>query len=319
LRDDLVAIEKKKTNKIGIILLILIVLGALGYGAYYYITNKNLIIFEYNLPWEDKEEKKDDNNKNQQDSQNKKSNKETPIEREEVEFALNNYFYDNNGITMEVIGSELKDNAYTIKIRVANNNTTTPGTFSSKVKAITVDNYLLTRKFDYQVNNGESITYELVLPAEELDKYRLRSFSKIELISDNTFNGETNSNNIVINSQNRKNESKLKTIANIDTINKELVISYYKKVDTNNSSKLYFLFENKGENNYTYYINRLMVDDKEVEATQYSGIVYGKSSYISSIEIEKSFLSQNKKIRISFLVQTDDKSVYKSNEKEFDL
>ena len=70
---------------------------------------------------------------------------------------------------------------------------------------------------------------------------------------------------------------------------------------------------------YTYYINRLMVDDKEVEATQYSGIVYGKSSYISSIEIEKSFLSQNKKIRISFLVQTDDKSVYKSNEKEFDL
>lgn len=322
MNDDLVTIEKKATNKFGIALLIVVILILLGGGAYYYLTNKNLITFDFKFPWQ--QEKKIEDDPTEEEVSTQKSSKpknESPLERVPVEISSNSQFYNNQGISVQVANCELKDNSYIIKLIVANSNSPEEsGPFVFKVRAVTLNRYQIPQDFTLAVNPGEMITHELTLSSQELDKNRINSFSKLILIGDVTFQGTTKGTTIGISgSSDNGSNPKIKPIALLDTINSNLNISYYKKVETDNSTKVYFLFENNSGKRYTYYINRLMVDGKDVDTSIYNETIYERSIYIPIIDLPKSLLSQNKKARISFVVMAEDKSVYKSVEKEFDL
>ena len=318
--DRVVTIEKKASNKIGLLLLIIFVLGGLGFGAYYYLTNKNLINFEFKLPWqkEDTEEKEEKIIVDGKQIENK-IKKEKDLERRAVKIPLNTPFYKED-VEIEAISNELKDGSYIIKLKMTNNNpASASGPYVVKVKAVAVNNYLFTQSFTLQTNYGEQMTYDLVLPAQELDKNRLNSFSKINLIADITYNGETEEKIITIISDDGDEGADIATIAELANINKTIKKNYYKKEETNEGTKLYFLLNNYSGSNLTYYIEKLIVDNKEVDVSKYKEVIYSNTIYIPVIELPKNILNQNRKIVISFIFQSENKSIYKTSEKEIKI
>ena len=319
--EKIVTIEKKATNKIGLLFLMIFVLAGLGLGAYYYITNKNLIAFEFKMPWQkEKEEDKEDTTVVNGKENSKKPKEEKPLEREAVEINLNDNFYSDENIEIIAVSNELKEGAYIIGLKM--NNTTSnerPVNTILKIKAIAVDNQLMTQSFTLQAGPGETSNYQLVIPSQELDKNRIASFSELRFLGEYTVDNETKDADIILSTTNNDTKSDINTIATLDTVDKRLRVEYYKKEETSDSTKVYFLIVNNNEKKYIYHIDRLVVNDKDVDASQYSETIYGNTSYIPILELPKSILTQNKKIKISFIFQTENKSIYRTIEKEIKL
>ncbi len=320
--DRVVTVEKKATNKIGLFFLIIIVIGALGFGAFYYLTNKNLIVFEYKLPWQkdNKEEEEDEKENNQVvDNTGKKSKEELPLTREKVEIDLNKNFFSKARIFLSVTNNDFRDDSYYIRIQMFNGNVAPDGGLAIlKVKAIRVDGYLINQAFTMQANPGETSSYELVIPDQDLNKYRISSFSSLSLISDLTVNGETNEETPTLKT-NSEAKSDIKTIAKLFNVNKEVRIDYYKKVESSSNTKVYFFISNNSPVNYTYNISKLIVNNKEINTTTYKETVYAWGKYISIVDIPKDLFSQNKTIKVSFILMKDNKSVYRTVDKDVNI
>ena len=64
----------------------------------------------------------------------------------------------------------------------------------------------------------------------------------------------------------------------------------------------------------------MLANNKDVDVSKYPSIhVYSKSKYINTIDLEKSLLNQNGKIKISFILISSNKSIYKTIFKEINI
>ena len=319
--NKVVTVEKKATNKLGILVLIVVVMAVLGFGAYYLITNKSVISLDFNLPWQKEKEKEEEEVEEETviidgEKISKKSKSEKKLERQPVELDLNNSFLEDEGVELKVIKNDYKEGAYILKLKMSNT-----GTMDSvlKVKAISVDGCQFSQTFTMQTSPGTETTYDLVLPAQELDKNRIGTFSEIIFISDFTIAGETNERRISLSADENITDPDITPIASIGIIDKKVEIKYYKKEESVNSTKLYFLFNNRSDRVYTYYIERLAVNDKDIDVSKYKDTIYDGVKYVSVVEVPKKLLSSNKKLNISFIFQDSDKSIYKTVEKELQI
>lgn len=317
--DRVVTIEKKATNKVGLFFLLIFVLAGLGYATYYYINNKNLIVFENGLPWEDKEteeETQEDNNTNKK----KTVNKEGPITREKIDIELSDSNYRGNDYTLSVINTELINNGYNIRLKLSNSNYDENSTVTLRIKEVKVNNFQISQNFTIQASPNQEVTYDLSLPANILDKNRIYRINDIIFIAEENLNGETN--NIIINIPilGETNDNPIESVTKIATVNKNVRINYYKKQEESNNTKIYFLINNEDEEEYDLYIDRLEVNNKDVDVSKYpSSHVYSNSKYINTIDLEKSLLNQNEKIKISFILISSNKSIYKTIFKEINI
>ena len=117
-----------------------------------------------------------------------------------------------------------------------------------------------------------------------------------------------------------ENDNPIESVTKIATVNKNVRINYYKKQEESNNTKVYFLINNEDEEEYDLYIDRLEVNNKDVDVSKYPSIhVYSKSKYINTIDLEKSLLNQNGKIKISFILISSNKSIYKTIFKEINI
>ncbi len=311
-----VTVEKKATNKVGLLLLLVIVMAGLGFAAYYYISNKNVISFEFKLPWEKDKEVDEDDEEGTVDESGKKREKETPITREKISIEETT-IYNNRNFTIRVIGYDLKDNGYTIKLKATNTDAT--GMVQIKVKEIKVNDYQMGQSFNLQIGANQEATYEIQLTSEMLDKNRIDAINNIVLIAEEDFGEEKLSDNIFISVSSSGNIREINPIAKIATVNNNVQIHYYKSEESEDNTKVYFLISNFDNIQYTYYVNRMLVNNKDIEVSTYHERIYGNAKYVSIVNVPKSMFSKNTKIKVSFVLVKDDKSYYKTIEKEINL
>ncbi len=304
--NKVVTIEKKATNKVGLFLLLLVVVAAIGFAAYYYINNKNLIVFEYKFPWEKDKKKDTKTKKEQKDGEDDESissgeNSTIVISADEE--------YSNDDLVVRAVAANKKEDKYVVSIDFSNESELDR---IIDVKEVSINGCQFGISFRVQIGPNSISNYELGIPFETLGKYGIEIVDSIVLISSD--NGEDK--NLVLLMDADDGNSNSKTKEKIFNVENKIDIFYYKKVDKDNKIYVYILFNNKDSFKYTFYISRLYVNDKLIDSSSYTGLLYGSNKYAVPIEVEKKVFSKDIKIKISFLFIRGDDSVYRTSVKK---
>ena len=119
INNDVIRMEKKSTNKTGLIFLMLLFLVAFGYGGYYLWKNWNNINWDFSLPWNTKETDYDgrtiiDGNKgnSSNSSSSSKNNKLYVPTMEDQKFG------DDGAYNIYITNLEADDKGYTFDVEL---------------------------------------------------------------------------------------------------------------------------------------------------------------------------------------------------------
>lgn len=295
-------VEKKKTNIVGIIIIVIVFLGLVGYGTYYYIKNKEYISFY--LPWSSKEDKE-----KVVKVRGLKTYKDENYPRTEVDMQFPYTLYDGVEATILLNSIKLNDGAYDLNISI-NNRTLDKLDFSIDNIYLDSNDLRLTAKKNVNYNSTETLEYSI--SKDVLDRYRINSFGVMKLFmstvdysgSKNEFSREVESGNVA--------STKALSIEEITKVH-GIKFSYYKAQESKDDYLLYFLVENNNDNKLSYYYSKFILDDREFDASEYSGSIDKNMLYVEVIKIPKKQFLTIKELTISIIVFEKD-SVYESKE-----
>ncbi len=304
-----VNVEKKSVNVVGLFFLFLIVVSGLAYGGYYYMNNKDFIDFYF--PWEEKKENKEEKKSEVDKKTGFKKVKDTTISKREIHLSDVSVLKSRN-VKVSVDKAIYDENrGYVLSFKAQNDDTEM---FTMSVSNINIDGYQTDVNFSLGCMGQSSASVDVVIPNEILDKYRIGTIYRISL---NAKYGNKN-NTLSFVTEDTSSDKSIKAIEGITNI-KNLSYSYYKIVEGSDKYSLYLLIENENDASYTYYINKMLVDGKEVDITRYNKKIYGNSKVVDVIEIPKGKLKNIKKVLISFFEFGNSNNIYQTNEVEFTL
>ena len=319
-----VKVEKRAVNKKGLFLLFIVVLAGLGYGGYYFVNNRDS--FDFYFPWEEKTENKD--NKGKSNSGFRKI-KDVEVGKREINIDTGAFLANDNYYNISVVSASYdKDKGYVIKLRLENKDR---DKVSFNIKNVIIDGYQLLGN-RYQNNNmtnvtnfkllagkGGKVDTEIIIDNTFLDLYKITTIENIRIDGDFELNEEgEQSKSIELTTFDAPSDTSLGIIENINNIH-NISYNYNKVVENKDSYNLYLLLDNTSSSDYTYYINKLLIDGKEYDASIYSNKIYSSSKYLEVINIPKNKYRNIKKIEISFMETDGFNNVYQTKLKEVDL
>lgn len=310
--DNFMRLEKKATNKVGLIILFIIVIGLLGVGGYFVYQNKDNISFDFTMPWQKKdEEKKDDK------TTTTKTDDKTIIKRQNIKISSKQIYKRNNlTIDPDSITYDEKD-GYTVKLKAlyssANN-------LSISISHITVDGYQLENSADnISLVGNVSSNITVNIPVSFLDLYNLEEFSQVVLygkVNQNSQNTTTNNDiKFVINTD--KTTENTTSLANLEPINtnSDVKIYYYQIVSSKDENKIQILIDNQNDSiNYDFKINQLKINNTKYEDVSFNETVNYNSKKFVYITIPTKKIKKIEEFEVSFFIlDQDNLNITKAN------
>lgn len=302
--DNFMHLEKRATNKVGLIILFLVVVGLLGVGGYFVYQNKDNISFDFTMPWQKKdEEKKDDK------TTTTKTDDKTIIKRQNVKIS-SKQIYNRNNLTIDPdsITYDEKD-GYIVKLKAfyssANN-------LSISISHITVDGYQLENSADnISLVGNVSSNISVNIPVSFLDLYSLEEFSQVVLygkVNQNSQNTTTNNDiKFVVNTD--KTTENTTSLANLEPINtnSDVKIYYYQIVSSKNENKIQILIDNQNDSvNYDFKINQLKINNTKYEDVSFNETVNYNSKKFVYITIPIKKIKKIEEFEVSFFILDED-------------
>lgn len=302
--DNFMHLEKRATNKVGLIILFLVVVGLLGVGGYFVYQNKDNISFDFTMPWQKKdEEKKDDK------TTTTKADDKTIIKRQNVKIS-SKQIYNRNNLTIDPdsITYDEKD-GYIVKLKAfyssANN-------LSISISHITVDGYQLENSADnISLVGNVSSNISVNIPVSFLDLYSLEEFSQVVLygkVNQNSQNTTTNNDiKFVVNTD--KTTENTTSLANLEPINtnSDVKIYYYQIVSSKNENKIQILIDNQNDSvNYDFKINQLKINNTKYEDVSFNETVNYNSKKFVYITIPTKKIKKIEEFEVSFFILDED-------------
>lgn len=310
--DNFMRLEKKATNKVGLIILFIIVIGLLGVGGYFVYKNKDNISFDFTMPWQKKdEERKDDK------TTTTKTDEKTIIKRQNVKISSKQIYKGNNlTIDPDSITYDEKD-GYTVKLKAlyssANN-------LSISISHITVDGYQLENSTDnISLVGNVSSNISVNIPVSFLDLYSLEEFSQVVLYGKVNQNSQNTTNNneikFVVNTD--KTTENTTSLANLEPINSnsDIKIYYYKIVSSKDENKIQILIDNQNDSvNYDFKINQLKINNTKYEDVSFNETVNYNSKKFVYITIPTKKIKKIEEFEVSFFIlDQDNLNITKAN------
>lgn len=310
--DNFMHLEKRATNKVGLIILFLVVVGLLGVGGYFVYQNKDNISFDFTMPWQKKdEEKKDDK------TTTTKTDDKTIIKRQNVKISSKQIYKRNNlTIDPDSITYDEKD-GYIVKLKAlyssANN-------LSISISHITVDGYQLENSADnISLVGNVSSNISVNIPVSFLDLYSLEEFSQVVLygkVNQNSQNTTTNNDiKFVVNTD--KTTENTTSLANLEPINtnSDVKIYYYQIVSSKNENKIQILIDNQNDSvNYDFKINQLKINNTKYEDVSFNETVNYNSKKFVYITIPTKKIKKIEEFEVSFFIlDQDNLNITKAN------
>jgi len=298
-------IEKRATNKVGIVILVIAVIGLLAGGGYYLIKHKGQIDLNITLPWQKNETTEVDiaNNKDgKKGNENRSFIAPSSISRTELEIDTCPTVFHS---------FEDKPKEFIIKFTTTNNNKRRTIPCEIDFYKIAFDGYLIPGSAKIRLEGetkseeGKFVIKKSDLEANELYGIKeLRVFYKTTDLRDNRETlGVRNiafTNNRTINNENRG-----VLIAEFNSIN----VYYYKTITDNDNNYIYFIIDNKNNTqNAKIRIKKLLVNDILIDTKDFEKEVLLQTKTMVYVEVPKKIVPVISKFNISFF------SIMKNNE-----
>lgn len=187
---------------------------------------------------------------------------------------------------------------------------------------IAIDNYETSATFQFHLNSYSSLDTNVRIPMEELKTLEISDFNTLTFFLDiqQEEKIQTVTRDVVM-THNILVDNTKRGLLKIDEKN-SVLISYYKKVEDNTDTYLYFEIDNKSESNQLIKIKKLLLNDTLYEVKGFSQMTYNSTKSIFSLKIPKEDISSIEKIRISFFLFdtiVDGKATFITDEKELSI
>ncbi len=287
-------VEKRATDKVGLIVLIVFVLAALGFGAYYVIKNKEKL--NIYLPWE----KNDDNDT--REVKGLKSNKDEEFVRTETTFDVPSVINDNIYLDAKLDSVKYENGDYKFNITITNNDF---ANYEIEINDILIDSFSTRISDKISVSFASNVSYEFTITKELLDRYRIDTFEYVYL--DVNVKGLDNTlREIWKISSNNLTASFPKTIQEVLEI-EGIKFYYFKAAESKDNYFIYLLLDNTSDKNINYYYSKFVLDNKEFDASSYAAIIYSGTKYVETIKIPKKDFRSIKKLslRVMTIINND--------------
>ncbi len=303
-------VEKRATNKVGIIILAIAVIGLIAGGSYYLITHKGNLDLSIRLPWQKDETKEIDNASNNKSGQKGNENRSfrAPIGIDEV--SLKNTICVT---TMTKVEDKPKEFILHYSTTNVQTKSSTKLTRPCKIEfyKIAADGFLvpgeskLDLSGDTRTEEGKIVIKKSDLEANELyGIQKVTLFYKITDLKDNTelpFVDDVT----LINDYSVKNDLQGVLINEFNNIR----VYYYKTISDHENNYIYFIFENKNEvGNAKIRIKKLLVNDLLMDTKDFEKDVLVQTKTLTYVVVPKKKVPVISKFNISFfsIMQTDD-------------
>lgn len=230
---------------------------------------------------------------------------ETKVEQIEglyVPKISNGIILDRETIKISLNNVEVSSKGYILHIEIKANNNLPPG--QVECYRILIDDYDITGKFKIDINPGESKQEKITLKKTELEHLGINNFLKLTFYI-KLYGGEE-----IIKAQGITNmqiqipvNNEKKGLTEIYDKN-NIKLSYYKKIEDEDYTYLYFKTNNTSNDVYNISLNKLTINDKLYEDT-YTMRSLPSGKQISYMKIPKEKVENVDKIKISFFLEKE--------------
>lgn len=306
-KDNVVRMEKKATNKFGLFLLFIAVIGGFGYGGYYLYEHRKEIDWEIKLPWKNNGSTEDNPNGNKGlfgggSSSNRNEKLVVPNSISSQEISINDSivrFHDINaddkGFTFEVDFITKKDQA------------------TLTIEKLLIDGFDNSAKLtitDVADAENSPTTGTIRVQKSELDALGIYAFNTFSVYLKVDLPGKPG--NIY-----RKDirvyhniEYKNGLSGLIEIYNKDLsVINFYKTTTDKDNTYLYFNFVNEDRNvSKRVKIKKLLINGELYDYSSLDEFVYSGANKVFYITIPKKDIKDIEDFTISFFILTLNRS-----------
>ena len=311
-------VEKRATNKIGLIILVVIVLAGLAGGGYYLIKNKGKINIDWRLPWQKKGPEEQDNASGTKDDTNKKNGTTTfqsPIGIVDSEWVGKEYcegsFDDFEETKTEIV----------VKYKLKGSRNGKPTKCDIEIIKYTADGFLVSGSSKASVEANEEKEFEVRILKSDLESQELSGINELELFvkyqTDHEVENSLRIEKVSFNNERSVNNNK--TGIRIDDLN-GTIIQYYKTVTDASNTYIYFLVENTTDNrNADIKIRKLIINDKVFATKDFDEEIGPQTKKLIYVKVPKDQFNKVKKFTISFFnistsIEDESISYYISNE-----
>lgn len=307
--DNIVHMEKRATNKLGLILVVIAVIAIFGGGGFFLYKNKDSIDWELKLPWESKERIKSEKKK---EEIKKKSQKELIVPTSIEEGSL----FEEDCV-FSIVGVKADDKGYLFDVEFI----TKHEWANFNVETILIDSFYTSAHLSMndRADIGEQISAksQFRITKTELDSMNIYGFYTINLFytietpygTSKPLRGSIKFNNEIAFSNGREG------LLRVDEKG-GCLLEYYKTVKANDATYIYFDVYNSDIANYKkLYIRKLMINGRIYEMPEFEVKAYrtARSSFYIKIPVEKIKDVENFLVSFFIVSETSDGELYEVN------
>lgn len=295
--EDFLLSPKPKKSKLRKIIILIIILGALGFGCYYVYRNQEKFNLNIKLPWTKKEVKEE---KEEKDEIVSEAN--SIIDGLEVPQMDEKKIDTKDGIIiLKPIGIDSKGYALTVEFQSSS--------ATLYIEKILIDGLNTTETLELKSEANETVSGVIHINKTELEPFDIHGFSELTIFYRiNTSEKKGNIAREKIKVYNNFNyDNSIKGLIQIHELDK-FTLSYYKKEEDNDSIYLYFDATNKDYNTKkTVKLKKLLINDELYENVDYEEEIYLSTERVFYISIPKKDIKSINNFTIQFFIIGKDK------------
>lgn len=334
---SLIRMEKKATNHVGLFFVLLLTATGLVLGGYLLYENKDNI--DFILPWEKEEYDEQEHDPIIDDKEDNTSNGKLYLP--EINSSVNIIAGNELKLGLYITKIKATEKGYQIEFELKNDPSAESdiaylkdGTIKLKCKKILVDDFEVSPTFELEFNKDSKTSDKktITIPIEELENLEMVTFNSLflfmtmereplEYIEDEE--EETLELEGMILAYQDLNVSNAKNIKKSFSVQNKVRISYYKKIEAEDATYLYFQIDNTNQiDNHEIQLKKLVINDEVYNKASVKVKSHYDAKSIFFIKIPRKDYRKVDKFIASFYIIKDDngnKSIYSTNELTFDL
>lgn len=320
---SLVRMEKRAANKGGLFLIILIALVGLGVGGYFIYQNKD----EINWPWQEKEEKKEDE-ENPISNENNSSNGKLHLPEISPEIDILKLRIKPADLYVTKLKATSKGYELELTLKLSPNkdlyNEDSFESYEVDCTKILIDDYEVSPTFKLKITQAKPTdSTSITIPMSELENLEMYSFRALSFFFTTT---RTESGTTL---KPEYSESRVTAYQDIFVDNTKdtmltfnaqdsVKISYYKKIEAEDATYLYYVVENNNKvHSHKIEIKKLVINDEIYNKPSIEVDSHYNAKTMFYIKIPRKDFSEVNKIKSSFFIlrpEGEDQAIFMTND-----
>ena len=306
---SVIRMEKRATNKVGLFFLLLISIIGFAVGGYLLYQNRDSI--DFTMPWNKKEEEiveKEDKPKPEKNENNTSGGK---LYLPEINPETNLLRQDKITSKLNITSLKATKEGYVLELKLTNIDF--KGTIKIDCEKILIDDYELTPTFHMELSTEteQEITQTVTLPITELENLEISNFRSLSFFINALYIGDRDTeentkpikSKVVVTAFQDKFVDNTKETLTTFNVQDGVKISYYKMLDVEDATYLYFLVDNNNkENNHKIEIQKLLVNKKIYNSPSINIKTHHNSKTIFFIKIPKKDFQTVEEVTASFAI-----------------